>query len=139
MPRVWLFNTSNRVTLKFKKWVLFSGTVDYLGQIFRPGKQEVNEYSRKASDGLKPQRIETQLRSSFGMCNMFRRFVHNFARVAAPLNRKLRKEQPSDFGDLNEHELNALAILQKSVTRPPVSSLPPTEGKLTVDTDACDK
>lgn len=95
------------------------------------------EHSRMEIEDLHQPRTATQLRSLLDLCNMFR-LVPNFVRAAAPLNQNLRKDQPSDFGDMGEDELSALASLQKSLTTPLVLVLPRTKGKLTFDTDACD-
>lgn len=63
------------VTLKVMKCVFFSGTVDYLGHIIRPGTLEVTEHSRKAIAGLKLPTTVTELRSFFALCNVFPSFV----------------------------------------------------------------
>lgn len=43
----------------------------------------------------------TELRSFLEQCNVFRRFVPNFARLAASLNVNLRKDLLKKFGSLN--------------------------------------
>lgn len=51
-----------------------------------PGRR-YEEY--RCIDGFKEPTTQTQLRSFIGLCNVYRRFVPNFARVTSCLNRML--------------------------------------------------
>ena len=127
------------VTLKLKKCFFFTDKIDYLGHVIRPGKLQIAEHTTDAIRQLQAPTNLTELRSFLGLCNVFRRFVPNFARIAAPLNRKLRKGEPTVFGPLNEEEMGALEELKKRLIEPPILTLPRRDGRYTVDTDACDK
>lgn len=70
---------------------------------------------------------------------MFRRFVPNFARIAEPLNRKLRKDEPTKFDSLTTEETEAFETLKSKLVEPPVLALPRGKGRYTVDTDACNE
>lgn len=59
-----------------------------------------------------------------GLWNVFRRFVPKFARIAAPLNEKLRKDQLGQFGALSDNEKEAMTELQNRLISPPVLTLP---------------
>lgn len=127
------------VTLQLKKCQFFTDNVDYLGHVIRPGKLQVADKTTEAIEGLKPPTTVTGIRSFLGLCNVFRRFVPNFARISSPLNAKLRKGEPSSFGDLDEKETEAFNILRDKLISPPVLALPNATGRYTVDTDACDR
>ena len=125
------------VSLKLRKCAFFKPSVDYLGHVIRPGKLEV---ASKMTDALKkalPPTNQTELRSFIGMCNVYRRFIKNFARIAAPLNRKLEKNQPFTFGTITGTDYEAFQELKTKLISPPILALPRHGYKYTLDTDAC--
>ena len=67
---------------------------------------------------------------------MYRLFVPNFARIAAPLTKKLRKGEPQNFGDLDKAETEAYERLRHSMISPPVLALARAGHAYTLDTDA---
>lgn len=60
---------------------------------------------------FKPPRNITELRSFLGLCKVYRQFVPNFARVAAPFTARLRKAV--GFRPFNEAELLAMEELKR--------------------------
>jgi len=127
------------VTLRLDKCHFFSEAVDYLGHVVRPGRLAVSSKTCDAVRCFKPLRSTTDVRSFLGLCNVFRRFVPNFARVSAPLNDKLRKGEPARFAGLTDEETTAFDRLKDLLTSPPILALPRADGHFTLDTDACDR
>lgn len=82
---------------------------------------------------------QTELCLLLRLCNAFRQIVPNFARLAASFNNKFRKNQPKQFGTLDEQESATATLLNVAQMGPPVLSLPKTEGWYKLDTDAYDK
>ena len=71
------------------------------------------------------------------MCNVYRRFIQGFTKIAAPLNKKTSKNQPYEFEILTDAEFAALEELKWRLVSPPVLALPRYGRKYTLDTDAC--
>ena len=125
------------VSLKLKKCHFFQKSCDYLGHKIGPGKLEVAQKCRDAIRKAIPPKNVSELRSFLGLCNVYRRFVEAFARKAAPLTKKLQKDQPFDFGELTLEETEAYEQLRDSMISPPVLALPKAGKTYVLDTDAC--
>lgn len=123
------------VTLKVKKCRFITNTIGYLGHVIRPRRLKLASHATIAIKQLQEPRNVTKLRSYLGLCSVFRRFVPNFARIAASLNRKLRKDQPKEFGTLNDDERCAMKTLQEKLISPPILVLPYAGEHYTLDTD----
>jgi RNase H-like domain found in reverse transcriptase/Reverse transcriptase (RNA-dependent DNA polymerase) len=124
------------LSLKLKKYRFSSQTVDYLGHVIRPGRLGVAEKNTDALRDAALPRTQTDLRSFWGLCNVYRRFVPHLASLAAPLNVYLTKGKPSVLGILSDPALAAFNSLRQKLLSPPVLALPRREGKLWLDTDA---
>lgn len=127
------------VTLKLKKCKFFAEISDYVGHVIQPGGMDLAENTTNAVEKFEEYTTQTKLRSFFGLCNMFRPFVPNFSRLGGPLNKKVRKDEPKQFGPLDEMEGTSVATLKKALTSPPALALPTSEGRYMFNTDACDK
>ena len=126
------------VSLKLRKCHFFQFSVDYQGHVIRPGKLEVSSQTCQAIRQAKAPATQTGFSSFIGLCNVFRRFVPNFLRIATPPNRKLEKGQPAKFGDFTDEEHEAFEELKRRLTSPPILALPNQKGSYRWDTDACD-
>ena len=84
---------------------------------------------------MQPPRNKTQLRSFLGMCNVYRRFVKDFATIASPLNRLLRKTEADNF-ELDEKALKSYEILRERLASPAVLNVPRLDLTYVLDTDA---
>jgi len=82
------------VTLNVEKCTWFSDEVEYLGHIVRPGQLHVHNKNVDALKHASFPTTKTQLKSFLGMCNVYRRFVNDFAKRAKPLNAMTRAEVP---------------------------------------------
>lgn len=75
--------------------------------------------------------------SFLGLCNAYRHFAPNFAKLASPLNKKLKKRDPLQFS-LDEGEMKAVDVLSKMLVTSPVLALSKSNSRYNSDTDACD-
>lgn len=124
-------------SLKLKKCAFFTKSVQYLGHVIRPGRIEMANTNADAIEGFKEPITQSELRSFLGLCNVYRRFVPNFSRVAAPLNKLLTKEYQADLKPFKEEERKAFRLLKKALASPPILRLPREGLPYSVDTDAC--
>lgn len=58
-----------------------------------------------------------------------------FAKIAAPLNQRLKNDEARDF-ELDEREQEAVDIMKSKLASPPILALPKATGKFVVDSDA---
>lgn len=80
-----------------------------------------------------------ELQSFIGLYNAFRNIFSNFARIALPLSRSLKKTRAKDLKHLEEDELQALDIPKGKLISPPILFFPKRNARFTFYTDACDK
>jgi len=80
---------------------------------------------------------KTQLKSFLGMCNVYRRFVKDFAKRAKPLSALIRAEIPTDLPPPTDVAIAAFEDLRNALLCPPVLALPKANWKLVVDIGAC--
>ena len=124
------------LSLKLKKCRFFTTTVDYLGHVIRPGLLEVATKNQEAIRKMNPPCTQTQVRSFLGMCNVYRRFVEGFAKIAAPLTKLTTKEYPAKLPPLTEKQVEAFHELKAKLLQPPILRLPKQGLPFSVDTDA---
>ena len=91
-------------SLKLKKCMFFAKFVDDIGRVIRPGRLEVATKNTDAMKCFKEPIMQTELRSFPGFCDVYGRFVPNFARTAAPLNAFLRKGGTTELPPFNEEQ-----------------------------------
>lgn len=85
------------VTLKLKNCHFFTETIDYLGHVIHSRRPKIASHSTDTIRGLQELTDITTLRSFLGPSCAFRQFILIFERLAAPLNKKLRKISWQDW------------------------------------------
>lgn len=70
------------VTLKIPKRHLFQREVEYLGQIFKPGRLEIDRTKVESLRQAQPPKNKTQFSSFLGLFNVYRRFIDELTRMA---------------------------------------------------------
>ncbi|EGD83143.1 hypothetical protein PTSG_12079 [Salpingoeca rosetta] len=119
--------------LKREKCHFLQRRTEYLGHIVsadgvRPDPAKLDGISKLAP----PSSVE-DIRRVLGMIGFYRRFIPQFARIAAPLYRLLKKDVPFDFG---EQQLAAFNELRAELCRAPVLAYPDFTRAFRITTDA---
>ena len=83
------------VSLKSKKCHLFQEEVEYLGHIVGRGELKVQDKHISGLRKASPPRCKKDLRSFLWMCNVYRRFVKDYVRVARPLSAMTSRRGPT--------------------------------------------
>lgn len=80
------------VSLRLNKCLFHAAKINFFGDASRPGQLKLSEEKTVAVRVLKSCTTEMELKFFSGLYNVFQRLVANLSRVAAPLNKKLRKD-----------------------------------------------
>ena len=123
-------------TLRLQKCDFFKKEVKYLGHVIRPGRLGMLRKNVEAIEKADPPKTKTQMRSFLGMCNVYRRFIKGYARIAHPLSRRTSKDFPETWDDLSEEEITAFKTLKRCLLTAPILALPREGYPYTLDTDA---
>lgn len=126
-------------SLKRNKCYLLEDRIEYLRHIVQPYRLGISTKATNSFHRLQHTTVVTELKSFLALCNVLRRFVASFARIAAALNFRLKKTSALYFGRLNKTEIEALESLQHRLLPPLILLLPRTSRRYTLLTDAFDK
>jgi len=124
------------VTLRLPKCRIFRKTVEYLGHEIKPGRLEVMDAHTRALREAPFPTTRTQVWSFVGMCNVFRRFVPNVFRMAAPLTDPMGSPAPVLVPPATRLQQQEFDPLKEALTAPPVPDLPRRGQKYVLDVDA---
>jgi len=124
------------VSLKAKKCHLFQEEVEYLGHIVGRGELKVQDRNIRGLKEASPPRCKKDLRSFLGMCNVYWRFVKDYAQVARPLAAMRSSQKPDWWGTLSDEALGAFEELKRRLRKTPILALPRRQGTYTLNTDA---
>lgn len=112
---------------------IFKKEVKYLGHVVsQTGISADPDKIRVVQEWPEPQ-DKHQVRSFFGLCTYYRKFILGFANIAKPLTRLT--EDGKDFV-WDEECRTAFNCLKRALTSAPVLSYPQADGMFILDTDA---
>lgn len=114
-------------TIPRKKGKFFSKIVDYVNYFIRSGRRELVKQTTETVPKLENPSTKTELYPFLVPCNVFRRFLPNFAPVGATPNKTLWIDQPKTFGPWNGKESATVASLKEIFINPPLFVLPLTK------------
>lgn len=107
----------------------------YLGHLVTADGIQTDPDKVKAIQAIPQPKTTKQVRSFLGVATWYRRFVPNFADIAAPLCSLLKKDTRFHWGASQQE---AFAELRKRLTEAPVLACPDFARQFTLQTDASD-
>jgi len=134
---VFLLQENAGVSLRPSKCHMFQQEVEYLGHVVRPGQLLVSQKNIKSLAQALHRRNQTELKSFLGMCNVYWRFIKDYAHISRSLTKLISKTLPHGLPPPDAAQLAAFEYLRERLTLTPIMALPRREGLFTLDTDAC--
>ena len=141
-----VFSRLNEFGLKLKpeKCHLFKPEISYLGHVVSQHGIATDPAKIEAVRNWKIPQNETELRSFLGLASYYRRFIKDFAKIAAPLHaitggskKKGSQKSGKAFGDgWDQKCTDAFDELKSKLTSTPVLGYPDFELPFIVETDA---
>jgi len=124
------------LTLKAAKCHFFQEEVENLGHVIRPGRLHVLEKTFRAVRGLRCPETQPRIMSFLGMCDVYRRFAADFAKIAKPLTALTSTKLAKRFPFTGEEETKAFEKPRGRLLDAPILAFPRRDGHCIVDVDA---
>ncbi len=134
-----VFDRLRKAGLKLKpeKCQFAASRVPYLGHYITRSGVEMDEAKLKVVKSFPVPKSQKQVRSFIGLCNYYRRFVQDFAKIAKPLN-DLFKKTDMPFRWTDECQSAFEKLKQALVSEPIVLQYPDFNREFTLSCDASD-
>ena len=111
----------HRLYSKLSKCQFWLDCVAFLGHIVSVEGVSVDPQKVEAILNWKPPTSVTEIRSFLGLAGYYRKFVKGFSKIAAPLTRLTRKEEPFFWSEAYQQSFDEL---KRRLTSAPVLTLP---------------
>lgn len=115
--------TDEGSTFKINKCNFFQLQVEYLGQIVKLGCLEIDKTNVASLHDAQSPTNYTQLKTFLWLCSVYRIFIYDFAGLANPLNKLLKKGSPYSFTS-DDGKNRSFDSLINDVCSPPILALP---------------
>jgi len=126
----------NKLYAKFEKCEFGVTKVDFLGHRITQESLKMDDHKVKAILDWKPPRSVPTLRSFLGLASYYRKFIKNFAKIAAPLTNLLKKS--SGTYDWDEICNEAFETLKGILVKVPMLKLPDFDKDFEIHSHASD-
>lgn len=121
------------LTVKPTKVTLAKRQISFLGHLVSSNGIRIDQDRTKDIKEFPRPRSKKEIARFIGMANYFRKFVPNFAQLAAPLNTLRKKKEEFVWGDTQQ---SAFEAIKTAITNPPVLAVPNFDNRFIVQTDA---
>ena len=102
------------------------------------GHIRVNEKNLVGLRRGEPTRTKNDLRSFLGMCNVYRRFLKDYAQLASPLTAPTSPKVSDPRPQFSKDQRDAFEQLKRRLTRTPILEPSRSTGADVLDTEASD-
>ena len=111
----------NKLYAKRSKCEFYQARVEYLGHMISENGVEVTEDKVETIKSWPIPRTPKQIKSFLGMTRFYRKFIHRYSHIAAPMTRLLRKDIKFDW---DEDCQTAFDQLKEAMSTAPVLKTP---------------
>lgn len=131
-----IFNKLKEYNLKIQidKCKFFAKETEYLGHILTPEGVKPNPKKVEDIAKLKLPETEKQIKSFLGVTGYYRKFIRDYAKVAQPMTKYLKKNAKINLKDTNY--INSFEKLKKLITEAPILKYPDFKKNFKLVTDA---
>jgi len=123
------------LTLRPSKCEIGGSSVSFLGHRLSEGELHPRDETVDKIRQAPQPRTKKQLRAFLGLAGFYRKYVPNFAVIAAPLTDATRKGSPNEV-HWSQAQENAFVTLKEHVSNPPILRLPDVSRPFVLQTDA---
>ncbi|GFT16919.1 retrovirus-related Pol polyprotein from transposon 17.6 [Trichonephila clavipes] len=109
--------------------------VKYLGHVIGSGRHSPDKERIKAIQNLQAPTTKKQQRSALGLCNFYRQYIPNFAKISLPLTELTKKKVPNEISWSMEAE-NSFKELKTALCGITELQVPDIEKPYYLHTDA---
>ena len=126
------------LTLKPSKCTFGVDKVNFLGHVLSEGGVSVDTAKTDLVKDFPIPTTQKQLRGFLGLCNYYRRFVQDYAKIASPLNSLLKKEIGKNFSKVDWTDKCQIAFdtLKDNLISAPILRFPDMSRPFILSTDA---
>lgn len=135
LKRVMELLKEHNLQLKISKCIFYDRKFEYLGHIISPDGIKANPKKVEIVKAYPRPTNVKQVQMFLGLCNYYRRFVRDFARLAKPISSLCKKEQPFIWTNIQQE---AFEKLKRALAEEVTLSFPDFEQMFYVTTDASD-
>jgi len=125
----------NDLFVKPEKYKWKVREVEFLGVVIRPKGVEMQKEKVEGVLNWPTPRNVKEVQKFLGLANYYRRFIKDFAKIAAPLHVLVRKEQKWKW---EKEQEEAFRKLKEVFTTEPVLAIPDIDREMRVEVDASD-
>jgi len=125
----------NNLFVKPEKYKWKVREVEFLGVIISPKGVEMQKEKVEGVLNWPVPRNVKEVQKFLGLANYYRRFIKDFAKIAAPLHVLVRKEQKWKW---EKEQEEAFGKLKRVFTIEPVLAIPDIDREMRVEADALD-